>query len=81
MEGALATLRVAISMLHTTGSDLPSVVVTIGEPLPKLFAHQATVMVGGAVAPRLSATRLPDVPGHPTPLPLVLKTTQVPAAV
>src|SRR5262245_2835286 len=73
-------LLASAPMLHTTGSARPSVVVTMGEPLPRLFAHQATVMVGGAVAPRLSATRLPGVPGQPTPLPLVVKTTEGPAA-
>src|SRR5262252_1164444 len=67
--------------VHTTGSELPSGLVTIGEPRPWLLAHHATLIVGGASAPILSATRLPDGPGQPTPCPLVTKTTYVPVAV
>src|SRR5579859_2286998 len=60
--------------LHTIASAWPSVVVTIGDPLPPCCAHQATVGLGGAVALILTAVKSPAWPiGHPTPLPL--KTT------
>src|ERR1700676_572300 len=66
---------------QTTGSELPSIVVTIGEPLPPLSAHQATSIVGGADAPIRNATRFPERPGQPVPVPLVSKVTKVPDAV
>src|SRR5260370_12430893 len=66
---------------QTTGSELPSVVVTIGEPLPPLSAHQATSIVGGADAPIRNATSFPECPGQPAPVPLVSKATKVPNAI
>src|SRR5262245_59826740 len=66
--------------LHTTASAWPSVVVTIGEPLPPCCAHHATVGLGGLVALIFTAVRSPFCPpGHPAPFPL--KTTYVPCAV
>src|ERR1700730_3475367 len=55
-------------VLHTTGSDDPSVVVTIGAPLPWSSAHHATLMVGGLDALIHSAMRAPGAPGHPKPV-------------
>src|SRR5260370_41809802 len=66
---------------QTIGFEKPSVVVTMGEPLPLLAAHHATPNVGGLVGLIRSATRSPGVPGHPTPVPPPLKTTYVPDAV
>src|SRR5258706_11871727 len=66
--------------LHTTASVWPSVVVTMGEPLPPWCAHQATVGLGGVVALILTDVRSPVWPaGQPTPVPL--KTTYVPCSV
>src|SRR2546430_17089862 len=48
--------------LHTTASLLPSVVVTIGEPCPPWFAHQATVARGGAPGLVLTERESPCCP-------------------
>src|SRR4051812_13940947 len=56
----------------------PPVVVTMGEPPPRLSAHQATESVGGVVAAIRSAIRSPGSPGHPIPFPLAWKTTYDP---
>src|SRR5262249_45801204 len=66
--------------LQTIASDVPSVVVTIGEPRPCWVAHHATPRVGGEVAPIRIAVRSPTRPsGQPTPRPL--NTTYVPCVV
>src|SRR5204863_77249 len=57
----------------------PSVVVTIGDPVPCWVAHHAVVIVGGAVAPIRIAVRSPLPAGQLAPRPL--KTTYVPVAV
>ncbi len=54
---------------HTIGSDLPSVVVTIGEPRPGAAAHQATSARGGEPGTRRAAVRFPPPEGQPTPEP------------
>src|SRR5512142_1803962 len=47
---------------QTSASEVPSVVVTMGEPCPWLSPHQAVVAVGGEVAPTRSETTSPDWP-------------------
>src|SRR6266542_2027389 len=65
---------------HTIASAWPSVVVTMGDPLPICRAHQATVGAGGLAALIFTATRSPlRPPGQLIPVPL--NTTYVPCAV
>jgi hypothetical protein len=56
---------------HTIAFEVPSVVVTIGEPRPLFDEHHATAAVGGEPAVTLTTMRLPVPPelGHPTPPP------------
>src|SRR5450631_3698961 len=59
----------AQSVSQTMAFDVPSVVVTIGEPSVPFAAHQTTVGVGGLVAEIRTTMRLPPFPsGQPTPL-------------
>src|SRR5215468_5148457 len=66
-------------MLHTIASVWPSMVVTIGEPVPCWVAHQAVTIVGGAAGPRRTAVRSPVSAGQCAPVPL--NTTYVAAEV
>src|SRR5258708_5719114 len=57
-----------VARLHTTASAWPSVVVTMGDPLPPCRAHHATVGTGGLAALILIAARSPLCPdGQPWP--------------
>ena len=62
-------LSVSALTYQTMLSALPSVVVTIGEPLPRLPAHHATEILGGDEAVISSAVICPEPEGQPTPSP------------
>src|SRR5258708_1661511 len=60
----------ALPAAHTTALEVPSVVVTIGDPRPDFVAHHAMLAESGGPALIFTATRLPVPPlGHVVPVP------------